>query len=417
LKVQIDLYEVSPEGPKGEKAILTLVCTYSRFPYYRTLQSKEAQEVATSLFDIFLDCGVIPLILQSDLGREFIAAVTKELIVLLGSSQVFSSAFHPQSQGIVERPHRDMTALLSQLISEMVRLRPKTWPNHVRTLEARQRDHFIGDSGFSPRALCNAWFAVTPLQSSLQAVEAIPLDLVYDEWLRSMLTDFKDIARDFDLWESEREDKQAELYNETRVRGPTIEAGSLVLLAKGNSERASGGKLLPRADGPYLVKEKVGDHSVILTELGSGRSIYEGRPQATSRCIHFEFPASLVVPTDAEKLDPRSVDFVSRMPQPEIDALHPGDILAVEVGDVGDESVRMVSLEVMHANQSLCTTRGMVAAGPGPWHHRTWALEMKDGATVQEQHALERLISRVELEGNRLSSASVDLLRSRGVSI
>ena len=106
------------------------------------------------------------MVIQSDLGREFTNQLLVELTALLGSSQIFSSAYHPQTQGVVERSHRDMTALLAQLIASLVTFRPKTWPSHVRTLEARRRDSPIGDSGYTPRSLCNAWFAVTPLQSA-----------------------------------------------------------------------------------------------------------------------------------------------------------------------------------------------------------------------------------------------------------
>ena len=70
------------------------------------------------MFDIFLDCGVIPPVVQSDLGREFMADVTKELITLLGSSQTFSSAFHPQSQGIVDM----LTELQSKFVKELAEL-------------------------------------------------------------------------------------------------------------------------------------------------------------------------------------------------------------------------------------------------------------------------------------------------------
>ena len=34
LKVQIDLYEVTPQAPDGTTGILTLHCTYSRYPYF-----------------------------------------------------------------------------------------------------------------------------------------------------------------------------------------------------------------------------------------------------------------------------------------------------------------------------------------------------------------------------------------------
>lgn len=417
VKVQMDLYEVQPEGPNHEKAVLTVVCKCTRFAYFRVLMSKAAKEVAEALFDVFLDCGVIPLIIQSDLGREFVAAVMKELLTLLGSCQIFSSAFHPRTQGVVERGHRDMTALLSQLVRDLVASRPRTWPKHIRLLEARQRDHFLGASGVTPRALCNAWYGVTPLQSSLAALDSTPLDLIHDDWLKEKLRDHQQLNREFDTWEAELEEQNADRYNEQKVRGPPVQVGTLVLLVKGNPELTTGRKLLPKADGPYLVLEKPSEHQVVLGELGTKVPIYGGRPQSTSRCIHFHFPASLVMPTSAEQLDPTQLEFEFRMPDSEVAELIVGDMIAVEVGGLGAEEVRLGLLDAVHQGQGLVSLRGMVASGPGPWHQRLWSLELRDGAAVLEQHAVGKLISRVGMEANRLTPGSVESSRQRGVGI
>jgi len=216
VKIQIDLYEITPEGKEGEKAVLTVTCTYAKFPYFRAVKSKEASEVASQLFDIFLDMGCIPLIVQSDMGSEFINALMRELVGLLGSTQIFSTAVHPQSQGIIERVHKDMTALLGQLIRELVELRPRTWPKYLRVLEARVRDKSLGDSGVTPRALVCGWFAITPLMSSLAAVNEIPADLPHEEFNRALVRDVQEISKVFDEWEAEEHERMEAWYNEEK---------------------------------------------------------------------------------------------------------------------------------------------------------------------------------------------------------
>jgi hypothetical protein len=208
VRMQVDLYEVTPVAPDGTVAVLTAHCTYSRYPFFRKLTGKTAELVAEQLFDVILDCGVVPQIVQSDLGREFVNAILSELLVLLGSHQVFSSAVHPQSQGIVERPHRDMTALLSIMIHGLVDARPQNWPLHLRTLECRCRDKVIGRSGCTPRSVVMGWFNVTSLQSALALVEEIPPDLPHEDWVRSLITDHRELAQKWEEWREEQDAKE-----------------------------------------------------------------------------------------------------------------------------------------------------------------------------------------------------------------
>ena len=78
------------------------------------------------LLDIFLDMGVIPVVIQSD--SEFCNLDLEELCTSLGSTQLFSTALHPQSQGIVERTHRELRAALAKSVEAYIRANPRKWP-------------------------------------------------------------------------------------------------------------------------------------------------------------------------------------------------------------------------------------------------------------------------------------------------
>lgn len=95
LRCQMDVYKVNPPGEGGVCAVLSLICIYSRCPFLRPLKVVDAVGVAEALVDIFLDMGVIPLVLQSDQGPEFTNEILAEVVSLLGARQVFSSSFHP----------------------------------------------------------------------------------------------------------------------------------------------------------------------------------------------------------------------------------------------------------------------------------------------------------------------------------
>ena len=94
---------------------------------------------AVALLGVFLDCGVIPAVVQSD--NEFTSLAMEELTQLLGSTQLFSMALRPQSQGIVERVHRDIRATLAVLVDKYLRACPREWFQYLRYLESKLKHH------------------------------------------------------------------------------------------------------------------------------------------------------------------------------------------------------------------------------------------------------------------------------------
>ena len=136
-RVQIDLMEIRPTGANGETHILTALCVATRYPFFRTVVGRDQILVAIQLFDIILDAGLVPQIIHSD--NEFVSLVLEELTSLLGSCQLFSTALRPQSLGADERSHRDIRAGLGILIDAFARANPRSWPQHVRYLEAKAR--------------------------------------------------------------------------------------------------------------------------------------------------------------------------------------------------------------------------------------------------------------------------------------
>ena len=115
--------------------------------------------------------------------------------------------------------------------------------------------------------------------------------------------------------------------------------------------------------------------------------------------------------------DPENLDFETRMPEPEVLSLLPNDFVAFETGEAGEETATLGALESLHQEQMACTVKLMSPSGPGPWQQKTWNLSQRDGSPIKEQIGFHKLIARCELENNRLTQASVDTLRSRGVAI
>ena len=115
----IDLVGPVSQKPtdRNNKYILSYIDLFTGWVCLKTIPSKHSSNVLEALSEIFCEVGV-PMNIQSDCGREFISALFKNCTKRLGIRLSFSSPYHPQSQGRLERKHKDIAAILRLLKEE-----------------------------------------------------------------------------------------------------------------------------------------------------------------------------------------------------------------------------------------------------------------------------------------------------------
>ncbi len=115
--VAIDLVGPLPKGRLGCQFILTSICLATRWPSAVALKSTTSRAVAEALWTIFSN-ATIPEKILSDKGPQFMSAVMKDLTSFLGITHVVtSSAYHPQTNGCVDRVHGTFKSILKKCIS------------------------------------------------------------------------------------------------------------------------------------------------------------------------------------------------------------------------------------------------------------------------------------------------------------
>ena len=118
--VHVDL--VGPLPPSdGHAYILTAVDRFTRWPEAFPLRSIDALSVAQAFNMGWVSRFGVPEIITSDRGPQFVSSVWTELARTLGVDVRHTAAYHPQSNGMVERLHRQLKAAL------MARLKESTW--------------------------------------------------------------------------------------------------------------------------------------------------------------------------------------------------------------------------------------------------------------------------------------------------
>ncbi|KAJ8047942.1 hypothetical protein HOLleu_00064 [Holothuria leucospilota] len=100
-----------PKSRAGHQYILTIMCASTRFPEAIPLRNIKARTVLQALLKFFTLFG-LPKEIQSDQGSNFMSTVFQQMLYELGIDQIKSSAYHPESQGALERFHQTLKNML-----------------------------------------------------------------------------------------------------------------------------------------------------------------------------------------------------------------------------------------------------------------------------------------------------------------
>ena len=136
---QLDLIDmkadqVSHDG-KNQRYILSVIDTFSRFLFLRSLPRKDSKTVAECLSRIFADQGQ-PQVIQCDQGTEFKGTV-KKLLQDRGIKVLRSRPYHPQSQGKCERSHREVRNKIAFMAK---RKRGYNWSRNLHQIQEAIND-------------------------------------------------------------------------------------------------------------------------------------------------------------------------------------------------------------------------------------------------------------------------------------
>ena len=253
-RVQIDCVGPLPRTKSGNKFLLTIMCTATRFPEAIPLRSITAPAVVKALVKFFSTFG-LPRKVQSDQGSNFMSRVFAQVMKQLNITHVCSSAYHPESQGAIERFHRTLKDMLRSYCFEF----EKDWDEGVPLLLFAVREVVQESLGFSPAELVFAHTVRGPLR------------LLQEKWLGdSKPQNLLDYVSKFRF----RLHRACELAKENM----TVAQGKMKRLFDQDAKSRSfnpgdkvlvllpipGSALQARYSGPYLVKKKVGDRDYII---------------------------------------------------------------------------------------------------------------------------------------------------------
>ena len=245
--IGIDLVGPIKAGKGGCTHLLTAICMATRWPEAIPLKSITARAVATGLLDIFSRVG-IPRQLLSDQGTQFTGAVLKQVCEGLHIDLIKTTPYHPEGNGVVERMHGPLCAMLKKAVRE-----GHDWVSQVPFALFALRAAPNRDTDFSPFELVYGRRVRTPLDVIHQGwckEEFEDLNCgEWADWLVSKLECWHELMRERGVEASKR--RKDEFDRKAVCR--ELEVGDLVLI------RIPGltAKLEESWKGPYPVTKKL----------------------------------------------------------------------------------------------------------------------------------------------------------------
>ena len=143
--ILIDCVGTLPKTKSGNCYLLTIMCKSTRFPEAIPLRNIKASKIVPSLVKFFTFVG-LPVSIQSDQGSNFMSGLMQQVMHVLGVQQYKSSAYHPESQGAIERFHQILKNMIRAYCFEY----QNEWDQGIHMLLFAVRETLQDSLGFSP---------------------------------------------------------------------------------------------------------------------------------------------------------------------------------------------------------------------------------------------------------------------------
>uniref|UniRef100_A0A8C5BI86 Gypsy retrotransposon integrase-like protein 1 n=1 Tax=Gadus morhua TaxID=8049 RepID=A0A8C5BI86_GADMO len=248
-RIALDIVGPLPKTSRGHRYILVIVDYATRYPEALPLRATTTKAVARELMLLFSRVGIAREVL-TDQGSCFMSRVMKQLLSLLQVSQLRTSVYHPQTDGLVERFNKT----LKQMLKKVMDADGKNWDQLLPHELFAVREVPQASTGFSPFELLYGRIPRGLLDLAKEAWESRPSPhrtlVDHVEQVRDCMAQVWPIVRDH-LRQAQQ--AQARVYN----RGAQLRLfrpGDLVMMLIPTSEC----KFLAKWQGPYEVMEQVG---------------------------------------------------------------------------------------------------------------------------------------------------------------
>ena len=171
--LQADLVGPLPLSRSRNQFWLTLVDRRTRDTDLIPLKDAKATTVAKAIYTEWITRKGNPRFLLSDNGAAFVGKILKTLCNLTGTKNLYTSPYHPQANGMVERVHRFAGAAIRTL----ARGNSKIWDEKLPSIRFAILTSRIANSEWTPYQLAHGYKARLPADLIIRTEDDFPKEI------------------------------------------------------------------------------------------------------------------------------------------------------------------------------------------------------------------------------------------------
>lgn len=253
-RLALDIVGTLPEaGFQKFKFILTLQDDLTKFSCVYPMISSTSDEVARNLVH-FMSLFGIPRMILTDLGTCFTSDLFKQVTEIFKIKPLFSTPYHPQTNGALERSHATLKEYLKSFVNE----NQNDWHCYLSTAILAYNTTPHSTTKFSPYELLYGHKPTLP--SSLYDTNN---GITYHEYIRALQYRMR-ISREkaLEFIQKSKEASKANYDNTASTSSPKYKVGDMVYLKHHHRLRKA---LSPIWKGPFKIVKLNGKHNVTLS--------------------------------------------------------------------------------------------------------------------------------------------------------
>ncbi|UYV69302.1 K02A2.6-like [Cordylochernes scorpioides] len=249
-KIGIDLLGRFPTSNDGNKWTVVATDYLTRYAMTKAIPNGSSEEVGKFIVeDVILKHGA-PRELISDRGRTFISHTIRDINNLCGTAHRFTSAYHPQTNGLTER----LNKTLGDMLSMYVDVDQRNWDSVLPYVTFAYNTAKQETTGFSFFYLVHGRDVETPLDTILTYREEANLE----DYVESLVTNAEDARQLARLNILKAQEKDKSRYDKSH-RPVQYRTEDLVWVYTPVRKQGLSEKLLKRYFGPYKVVRQLSE--------------------------------------------------------------------------------------------------------------------------------------------------------------
>ena len=247
--LQIDISGPYPTSSNRNSYVIS-ACDYTtKWMETKAISAATSKAVIKFLIEQIVCRHGTPKIIQSDRGTIFTSEFFKEFATAMGLQRLNSTAYHPQTNGVVERSHQVLHDCMSIFMEDPVKSQ-RDWDKYLPCITFAINTSVHKSTSYTPFFLVYGREAVFPTETVLNDFSNLDILENMQRLRQARLLALGNVMKS--------QQEYAKYYNSKRLPVP-FKVGDKVLVRRFLQRQGLSRKLFHFYYGPYCISEKVSD--------------------------------------------------------------------------------------------------------------------------------------------------------------